>query len=297
MANLTRARARLTISYLWLVSTAFFLVAKPVPSFSASQPAQLSADQLVREVVENEVKVAESDHSRWMYRQHHVDDETNVEKECIDSTHGAVCRRLAENGRPLSPEDQEKEKERLLKLGKDPEQQMKLQQARKKDNDKALNMLKMLPEAFQYQYEGTSGNLVRLRFVPNPNFDPPNREARVFHDMVGFMWVDPNAKRIEEISGKLIKDVDFGFGLLGRLYRGGTFHVKRADVGYGHWETTLLDVKIRGKALFFKTIKADQQETTDNFKRVDGNPSVAQAAKMLQDERSFLQASNNSGAP
>lgn len=299
MTYLQIPRLILSVFNLLLCGIALSSVAMPLfaSAESRSREPQVSADQLVRQVVENEVKMAESDHSRWMYRQHHVDDDADVEKECVDSTLGAVCRRLAENGRRLSPQDQEKEKARLLELGRDPQQQLKLQEARKKDNDKALNMLKMLPEAFEYRYEETSGTLVLLRFEPNPNFDPPSREARVFHAMVGFMWVDPNGKRIAELSGRLVKDVDFGFGLLGRLYQGGTFHVKRDNVGYNHWETTLLDVRIRGRALFFKTIKADQHETADNFKRIDGNPSVAQAAKMLQDESSFLQASNASNVP
>jgi len=68
----------------------------------------------------------------------------------------------------------------------------------------------------------SEANLVKLKFVPNPQFDPPDREARVFDSMVGFMWVDRDGMRIAEITGKLTRDVDFGFGLLGHLYRGGT---------------------------------------------------------------------------
>ena len=285
------------------LTVALFLFSVELAAFTLSSdskpssPPNMSADELVRQVVANETQLVDSDHSHWMYRQHHVEDGKDTLKECVDTDQGALCRLIAEGGHPLSQSEQAKERERLAELVKNPERQRKLQEARKKDGDQALKMLKMLPNAFHYEYAGTEGDLVKLKFVPNPQFTPPDRESRVFHAMVGFMWVDRDAKRLVELSGKLTRDVDFGFGLLGHLYRGGTFQVKRADVGDGHWETTLLDVKIRGKALFFKTINADQRETTDNFAKAPGKLTMAEGMKMLEVPNRSLQAKATSAAP
>jgi len=285
------------------LTVALFLFSVELAAFTLSSdskpssPPNMSADELVRRVVANETQLVDSDHSHWIYRQHHVEDGKDTLKECVDTDQGALCRLIAEGGHPLSQSEQAKEKERLAELVKNPERQRKLQEARKKDGDQALKMLKMLPNAFHYEYAGTEGDLVKLKFVPNPQFTPPDRESRVFHAMVGFMWVNRDAKRLVELSGKLTRDVDFGFGLLGHLYRGGTFQVKRADVGDGHWETTLLDVKIRGKALFFKTINADQRETTDNFAKAPGKLTMAEGMKMLEVPNRSLQAKATSAAP
>ena len=285
------------------LTVALFLFSVELAAFTLSSdskpssPPNMSADELVRQVVANETQLVDSDHSHWIYRQHHVEDGKDTLKECVDTDQGALCRLIAEGGHPLSQSEQAKERERLAELVKNPERQRKLQEARKKDGDQALKMLKMLPNAFHYEYAGTEGDLVKLKFVPNPQFTPPDRESRVFHAMVGFMWVDRDAKRLVELSGKLTRDVDFGFGLLGHLYRGGTFQVKRADVGDGHWETTLLDVKIRGKALFFKTINADQRETTDNFAKAPGKLTMAEGMKMLEVPNRSLQAKATSAAP
>ena len=285
------------------LTVALFLFSVELAAFTLSSdskpssPPNMSADELVRQVVANETQLVDSDHSHWIYRQHHVEDGKDTLKECVDTDQGALCRLIAEGGHPLSQSEQAKEKERLAELVKNPERQRKLQEARKKDGDQALKMLKMLPNAFHYEYAGTEGDLVKLKFVPNPQFTPPDRESRVFHAMVGFMWVNRDAKRLVELSGKLTRDVDFGFGLLGHLYRGGTFQVKRADVGDGHWETTLLDVKIRGKALFFKTINADQRETTDNFAKAPGKLTMAEGMKMLEVPNRSLQAKAASAAP
>ena len=102
-------------------------------------------------------------------------------------------------------------------------------------------MLTSLPDAFLYTYAGTQpgpngDELVHLTFKPNPNFNPPNHETAVYQGMQGDMLIDPKAMRIAKIDGTLFKDVDFGWGILGRLYKGGKFFIEQRDVGGGHWE-------------------------------------------------------------
>ena len=269
-----------------LLIASFPLAGTEIPS----DPAKVPAKQLVREVVNNEVHASEADHSHWMYRQLHRDPHNNELKECVETKEATICRVLARNGHPLTPEEERKEIQHVEELAKNPAELRQMQQARRQDADRALKMQKMLPNAFDYEYEGREGRYVRLRFRADPNFKPPDRESRVFHGMVGSLMVDPESKRLVEIKGQLIKDVDFGLGLLGRLRKGGSFEVKRKEVGEGIWQTVLLDVNISGRALFFRTINAQQHEVTDSFKRVASNLTIAQAASMLQSPS--LQASS-----
>ena len=137
------------------LTVALFLFSVELAAFTLSSdsklssPPNMSADELVRQVVANETQLVDSDHSHWMYRQHHVEDGKDTLKECVDTDQGALCRLIAEGGHPLSQSEQAKEKERLAELVKNPERQRKLQEARKKDGDQALKMLKMLPNAIQ----------------------------------------------------------------------------------------------------------------------------------------------------
>src|SRR5207248_10256728 len=110
------------------------------------------------------------------------------------------------------------------------------------------------PDAFRFEYDGREGELIKLKFAPNPDFHGSGRAAQVFHHLEGTMLVDPEQKRLAEITGELTSEVRFGWGgILGHLDEGGTFHVKLADLGSGHWEMTTLDVEMDGKALLFKT--------------------------------------------
>lgn len=143
----------------------------------------------------------------------------------------------------------------------------------------------MLPDAFNFAYGERRGELTQLKFTPNPNFNPPSREARVFHAMEGDVWLDTRQERLAEISGRLRREVKFGGGLLGHLASGGEFHVKQAEVAPGYWELTLLYINVQGKVLFFKSINVQQNEIRGEYRKVSDDLTLAQAIQILQPER------------
>lgn len=144
----------------------------------------------------------------------------------------------------------------------------------------------MLPHAFIFNYAGRQGDRVRLDFKPNPNFRAHTHEAEVFHAMEGSLWVDPKQNRLAEISGRLMHEVKFADGLLGHLDSGGTFVVKQEPVASGYWELTVLNVHMKGKALFFKTISVRQDYSRSDFHQVSDDLTLAQAADALHKQAS-----------
>ena len=81
----------------------------------------------------------------------------------------------------------------------------------------------MVPDGCVVNYAGCDGNLIKVSFRPSPNLHPPCREARVFHDMEGEMWVDRKQDRLAAFNGHLTEDVKFGLGLVGHLDKRGHF--------------------------------------------------------------------------
>ena len=141
--------------------------------------------------------------------------------------------------------------------------------------------MKMIPDAFLFEYAAENGNLAKITFKPNPSFRPPSREGKVLQQMAGEMWVDTRMKRLASISGQLINEVKFGAGLLGHLEKGGQFIVKRAELAPGDWETTEMVVDMRGKALLFKSISVQQKERHSNFESLPVDITLADAANLL----------------
>jgi hypothetical protein len=142
-------------------------------------------------------------------------------------------------------------------------------------------LFKILPEAFVFDYAAHQGDLVTLTFRPNPNFQPPSLEARVFHSMQGEMTVDTKQERLAALNGYLMEDVKFGGGLLGHLDKGGKFEVRQTEVAAGQWEMTTLVVDMKGKALLFKTIGVHETENHSDFQRVPDDLTLAEAAGIL----------------
>jgi hypothetical protein len=138
-----------------------------------------------------------------------------------------------------------------------------------------------LPEAFLFARAGREGKSIRLKFRPNPKYRPSSNEAKVFHAMEGVLLIDAKQTRLAKLSGRLISDVDFGFGILGKLRKGGTFEAVQSEVAPKDWEVSLLDVDISGRALFFDSIGEQQHEVRSQVKPVPSGLSLAQAASMV----------------
>ena len=142
--------------------------------------------------------------------------------------------------------------------------------------------MEMLPNALTYRYMGEQDGLIHLTFTPNPNFQASTREAQVFHHMAGDLWICKSNMRLAELSGRLTSRVEFGWGLLGHLNQGGTFHVEQAEVARDHWDLTLLETNITGKALFFHTITVKEKMTESDYHRVPDDLTLRQAAELLE---------------
>jgi len=244
----------------------------------------LSANDLVRSVVANELRFQGDEHNSWMYRVEREAQGTTTVKEVIQTSRGSLERLLAINGRVLNLREQWSETERLARFLRSTAEQQKVEQTRQKDAEQCRTFFRMIPDALSFSYVGTDGDLIKLSYRPNPAFQPPTMEARVFHEMVGDMWVHRSQRRFVRIRGQLVGDVKFAGGLLGHLEKGGSFAVEQREVSPGEWDITSMEVDMKGKALFLKTIAVKQNEHRIEFVAVPQNLTFAEAADMLNDK-------------
>jgi hypothetical protein len=200
----------------------------------------------------------------------------------VQTSGGTLKRTIALNGKPLPPEERAKEDKKLEEFAKDSSALEKRRREERADAEKARKMFQMFPDAFLYTHAGEEDGLIKLHFTPNPNFDPPTREATVFHAMSGTMWIEPKQMRFARMQASLTDDVKFGWGLLGHLDRGGTMFIEQKEIGPGHWEVTKLDLNLKGKAIFFKSIAVQEKEENFRFRRLDDAFDLAQGLELLK---------------
>lgn len=250
----------------------------------------MSAVELARKVVTNELKVQDEEHYHWMYRLEKEESGRKQAQEILETNDGSLSQLLSVDGHPLDVQQQRKENQRMQRLVSHPDEQWNLQQASNKKAEQGARLFRILPDVFVFSYAGRQGDLVTLTFRPNPNFQPPSPEARVLHCMEGEMTVDTRQERLAALNGHLMEDVKFGGGLLGHLDRGGKFEVRQTEVAPSHWEMTALKVNMKGKALLFKTIGVQETENHSDFHRLPDDLTLAEAAGILN--RQIVVANN-----
>lgn len=255
---------------------------------SHDAPLPSDASQFVREAINRELNAMDNDHSNWMYRLHREDEKNTQDRQVIETKEGSLAKVVLFNGQPLTPEQRQSDNERMRRQVEDPQERARLQKRDKADADKARQLLKGIPDAFFFAYDGVEDGLVRVALTPNPHYDPPTREMTVYHSMKGKLWIDRSAMRLARIEGQLFEDVNFGWGLLGHLDKGGTFKVIQKDVGQGHWDGVLIDLNLHGRAVIFKTIAVKQKRVLTDFHRASDGLSLRQALEMLEKSDNFL---------
>jgi len=243
---------------------------------------QIDANRLVREVVHNELQAEIGDQTYWRYRDLKEKNGRKELRDVFETKYGQLDHLVSVNDQPLTSKQAQMEDERIDKLLAEPEKRHKQQEQRDREGEDERNLLKLLPDVFRYQYDGTTGNLIKLTFTPNPNFHSYNRQTKVLHYINGGMWIDRKQGRLARIDGYLTADVRFGGGLLGQLDKGGTFSVILEDVGSGHWAMTLLDIRMNGSALIFKTIALQEKELYTNYQPIPAGMTLQQAAQILK---------------
>jgi hypothetical protein len=253
-----------------LLAIAFLIT----PALAVTQ----SPRDLVRQAVQTELESSRNDHSHWLYFELDRQPEKSVKQWVAQACTVSLERVIERDGR-LLPESQQREE--MSSFINDPGAQNKKRKSGQHDDEQAAELLNILPDAFIWSIEGEKESETLLHFKPDPQFHPPDLEARVFAAMEGEMAIDRQQHRIASLKGRLIHDVKIGFGLLGELKAGGTFDVERRELTPTVWEIVETHVHIQGHALIFKTISENEDDVKSHFKQIDQATSLQQAKQEL----------------
>jgi len=226
------------------------------------------------------------------YRLRKVSPRLTTTKEILETRDGGVARLVFIDDKPLSAAGTQMEQARLNSLLQDPRKQRRRKQAEDEDAGRVLKVLRALPTAFVYQYagsvDGSDGKLEKFTFQPNPRFDPQDLETEVLPAFTGEIWIDPAQERVARLEGHLERDVDFGWGILGRLNKGGWIVIEQADVGpsggpnvgIGQWRTVRFQMAMSGRVVL-KNRVFDTEETQSGFAPLPAGLTYQRAIQSL----------------
>jgi hypothetical protein len=250
-----------------------------------AQPTDSAA--LVRRALQNREDTAKTRRPlRYLLRK--TDDHRDATKDIIETAQGDVARLIAINNQPLTAGANQAELDRLNTLANHPEIQERRHQREQKDSARVNRLMRLLPDAFLYRDQGTTpcpssgGTCHHLTFSPNPSFEPPDVEANIFRGLAGELWIDQAQERLTRLDAHVIANVDFGWGILGKLDKGGTIQLEQSDVGNHDWELTALKLNLKGKALMLKSLDIQLTEQATHFSQVPPGVDYRKAIQLLE---------------
>lgn len=245
-----------------------------------------SIHQMVKNVAWNELQATEHPKHYYRYIQRNISSGNSRTTVRIATPHGIVDRVITANGHPPTKEQLEKNEQLLKRLTVSTQLQRSRFRSQKSDTDRRDNVIKDVPNAFVFTYDGRSKEgWIKLKFRPASNFKPSTRQSLILEGMAGEIWVDPSSQRMAKIDGTLIKDVTIGWGFLARLNKGGRFLMEQARGPDGTWHQKLLSVHFDGTEFIFKHIHIHETIIRCFFKSVPDNLTIPKAVHMLQTEK------------
>jgi hypothetical protein len=259
---------------------------------AASSPESLSpaqAQALVGRALATEISTAQDPNHPMRFLLRKSSPRLTTTKDIVESKEGAVARLLSVNDTPLGQADEQREEARLDALAGDPSLQIHRKQSEDADMGIVLKLLRMLPNAFLYQYAGSvaspagtpSTPVEKFTFKPNPRFDPPDYESQALTALSGEIWIDPAQERVTRLEGHLQQDTDYGWGILGKLDKGGWVSIEQADVGGRQWRITHVQMEMTLRILF-KTKVFNTVEQMSRYSPVPKGLDYRQAIRMLR---------------
>jgi hypothetical protein len=233
-----------------------------------------------------------------MFRGTNTTPKGSTTKLYVESREGTAGMAIAYNGKPLTAEQRQAEEARVSRFITNPEELKKKRKQEQEDEDRSIRIIKAIPDAFLFEYGGEQPGtidmgkpgdlLVKLNFRPNPQYDPPSRVEQILTGMQGVMLIDAVHNRLALIDGTLFKDVGFGWGILGRLDRGGRFVVQQRMLDEQRWEISRMNLDLTGKILLIKRFTYKETQVFSDYKPVPMDLTFSQALEMIKKEEATM---------
>ena len=154
---------------------------------------------------------------------------------------------VSDRGKPADPAEYRKQLqlwEQTLELALKPnDSRAKTAYAKfekkKKDRAELINSMKEGLLRKWIGQETISGHLCDvIQLDPNPEFHPHSTLQEAITRVTAKVWVDHTATQIVRAEAHVTRDISFGGGILGKLYRGGVFAFDQSEVAPGVWLPT-----------------------------------------------------------
>ena len=196
---------------------------------------------------------------------------------------------LRDSDKPVDAEMYNREMQSLKDLlqsmanPNDPAAKAALAKRARREHDRA-DFVDAAKTSFKIKWLGTAWVHSRqcdvFELDPDSSFHPHGVFQDALAHVTAKVWVDRETNQLARGEARIMSDVSFGGGILGKLYRGGVVSMEQAEVAPGIWLPTHMQYDFAGRKFLFPF---EQHQTIDasHYRRI-GPP--AEALTLVQNE-------------
>jgi hypothetical protein len=241
------------------------------------------------DAVASELVALHHNDSYLRYRMHSINEKGDHVRDIIESKDGTVARLILRDGKPLTEEEDNAERQRLNDMLASPGAFAK--HIRNEDSERRIadRLVPLMPDAMLYSYtpgqpqtDNNDGNLeIVLDYKPNPKFVPPNTEAQALTGLEGRIWIDAKTRHLVRMEGTVSHPVNFGWGMLAHIYPGGKLALEQTSAGNDRWIFTHFSMTMSVRALMVKTLNVHSNVETSDLQTLPGPMTYQDAIHLL----------------
>lgn len=243
------------------------------------------------EAAANELVALHHIGSYLRYRMHVIDEKGDQMRDVIESKDGTVARLIMRNGRPLTDEEDQAERQRLADQLASPSAFAKHINKEESGRKMADDMIKLMPDAMIYTYapgqpqskSSSETPQVVLDYKPNPKFSAPTTTSEALSGLEGRMWIDAKSQQLVRMEGTIFQPVNLGWGMLAHIYPGGKLVLEQTNASGQRWIFTHFSQQVSVRALMVKTLNVKTNVDAAEFQTLPGALRYQDAIHVLLD--------------
>jgi hypothetical protein len=145
-----------------------------------------------------------------------------------------------------------------------------------------------MPQAMIFSYtpgqpqpQGETRRQIVIDYRPDPAFHPPTMMAELLTGLSGRLWIDAQTERLTRIEGLVLRPVNLGWGVVARVYPGGTLEFEQQNIADSSWVSSKVDEHLKIRAMMLKTEEQNTQMHAYNFRVLPARMSLQDAVGAL----------------
>jgi hypothetical protein len=191
-------------------------------------------------------------------------------------------RLVAVDGKPLLPEEEATEQQKLEKVtaqrcGESKQEREERIAKYEKERSRDHLLMDEMTKAFNFELEDeqrSRPDVYVLKATPRPGYQPANKETKVLTGMQGELWVDKQTFHWVRVEAEVIHPVSI-VGFLARVEPGTRFELQNVPVDNEIWLPKHFAMKSRARILLFYTSKNQEDETYFDYHKAVRNEATA----------------------